>query len=104
MAEREKEGRTEITIAVAARRTGLSPSRIRRCIRRRLVAEALTAAELARLRRIRRLSDLGINLAGVEVILRMRRRMEALQEELVRLRGAAGRRERVQLWREEREG
>jgi MerR family transcriptional regulator/heat shock protein HspR len=38
--------------------------------------------EIAQLRRIRRLHhDLGINLAGVEVILRLLKRLEALQRE-----------------------
>ena len=45
------------------------------------VREALTEADLTRLRRIRRLTDLGVNLAGVEIILRMRRRIEELQSE-----------------------
>jgi MerR family transcriptional regulator/heat shock protein HspR len=40
-------------------------------------------ADLARLRQIRRLQkDLGVNLAGVEVILHMYARLEALQREL----------------------
>ena len=39
--------------------------------------------DIARLRRIRRLhSDLGVNLAGIEVILRLSARLEALQREL----------------------
>jgi MerR family transcriptional regulator/heat shock protein HspR len=76
---------TQITIAVAARRTGLSPRRIRRYMRRKLVAEMLTEAELARLRRIRRLCELGINLAGIQVILQMRRRIEELQAKVARL-------------------
>jgi len=45
----------------------------------------LTEAELAELRRIRRLTDLGVNLAGVEIILNMRRQIEALQAEVARL-------------------
>jgi MerR family transcriptional regulator/heat shock protein HspR len=40
-------------------------------------------SEIIQLRLIRRLQyDLRVNLAGVEVILRLRRRVEALQEEL----------------------
>lgn len=39
--------------------------------------------EVAQLRRIRRLQhDLGVNLAGVEVILRLLKRLEGLQQEL----------------------
>jgi MerR family transcriptional regulator/heat shock protein HspR len=76
---------TQITITVAARRTGMSPRTVRRYIRRGLTAEALTEAELAELRRIRRLTELGVNLAGVEIILNMRRQIEALQAEVARL-------------------
>jgi MerR family transcriptional regulator/heat shock protein HspR len=71
-----------ITIQVAARRVGLSPRTIRRYVRRGLVGEPLTEPDLAELRRIRRLTDLGINLAGVEAILHMRRRVEALEAQL----------------------
>ncbi len=77
---------TTITITVAARRCGLTPRTVRRYIRRGLVSELLTEAELAELRRIRRLTDLGVNLAGVEIILRMRRRIEELQAEIDHLR------------------
>jgi MerR family transcriptional regulator/heat shock protein HspR len=77
--------RTRITIAVASRRTGLSTRRIRSYIRRKLVDDVLTEAELARLRRIRRLCELGINLAGIQVILQMRRRIEELQAKVAQL-------------------
>ncbi len=87
MTEREVE---VITIAIAARRCGLSPSTVRRYVRWGLVEAPLTERDLVTLRRIRRLTDLGINLAGVEVILRMRRRIEELQEEVARLRSALG--------------
>lgn len=41
--------------------------------------------DIAQLRRIRRLHhDLGVNLAGIEVILRLTARLEALQRELGR--------------------
>jgi len=75
-----------IAISVAARRCGLAPATIRRYIRWGLVEAPLTEADLVTLRRIRRLTSLGINLAGVEVILQMRRRIEELQEEIARLR------------------
>jgi hypothetical protein len=58
---------------------------VRRYIRRGLVNKTLTEAELAELRRIRRLTGLGVNLAGVEIILRMRRQIEGLQDEMDRL-------------------
>jgi DNA-binding transcriptional MerR regulator len=58
-------------------------------MRRKLVSDVLTEAELARLRRIRRLTELGINLAGIQVILKMRRRIEALQAKVARLEAGA---------------
>jgi DNA-binding transcriptional MerR regulator len=58
---------------------------VRRYIQAGLVDDSLTEDDLAELRRIRRLTDLGVNLAGVEVILHMRRRMKELQAELGRL-------------------
>ena len=76
---------TYITVAVAARRCGVASYTVRRYIRRGLVSETLTEAELAELRRIRRLTGLGVNLAGVEIILRMRRRIEELQADVDRL-------------------
>ncbi len=81
----DQERSTCITITVAARRSGLSPHTVRRYIRRGLVDEVLTEAHLPELRRIRRLTDLGVNLAGVEIILRMRRRIEELEAEIARL-------------------
>ena len=50
------------------------------------MGEVLTETDLAELRRIRRLTDLGINLTGVEIILRMRRQIEELQAEMARLK------------------
>jgi MerR family transcriptional regulator/heat shock protein HspR len=74
-----------ITVTVAARRCGVAPYTVRRYIRRGLVNETLAEAELAELRRIRRLTGLGVNLAGVEIILHMRRQIEELQAEMDRL-------------------
>jgi len=76
---------TCITITVAARRTGLSPRTVRRYVQCDLLNEALTEADLAELRCIRRLTGLGVNLAGVEIILRMRRQIEELRAEVARL-------------------
>lgn len=91
MANRQADARrVQITVAIAARRTGLSPGSIRRYMRRRLVNEVLSEAELVRLRRIRRLSELGINLAGIEVILDMRCRIEELQKQVIQLESKAG--------------
>jgi MerR family transcriptional regulator/heat shock protein HspR len=72
---------TYIAVIFAARRCGLTPRDIRRYVRRGLVSEVLTEADLAELRRIRRLINLGVNLAGVEIILHMRRRIEELLKE-----------------------
>ena len=77
---KERGARAFVTISVAAHRTGLSTRSVRRCIQRGLVSEKLTEAELADLRRIRRLTNLGVNLSGVEIILRMRRQIIELQE------------------------
>ena len=81
----KREENTYITITIAARRTGLSPRSVRRYLRMGLVDEMLGEAELVELRRIRRLTSLGVNLAGVEIILRMRRQIEELQAEVARL-------------------
>jgi MerR family transcriptional regulator/heat shock protein HspR len=74
-----------VTITVAARQSGVTSHTVRRYVRRGLVQTPLTEASLAELRRIRRLTDLGVNLAGVEVILRMRQRIVDLQREVDRL-------------------
>lgn len=73
-------------ISVVARQAGLSSQTVRRYVRRGLVEGAFSEVELAQLRRIRRLTGLGINLAGVEVILRMRQHIEGLQAEVRDLR------------------
>ena len=71
---------TSCSVEIAAHLTGMSIARVRRLVRSGLVEPALVEGgrpffgpgELARLRKIRRLTnDLGINLAGVEVILRL---------------------------------
>jgi MerR family transcriptional regulator/heat shock protein HspR len=77
-----RESTTTITIALAAQRVGLSRRTVRRYIQRGLLNEALTEGDLVELRRIRRLSDLGVNLNGVEIILRMRRRIQELQVQI----------------------
>jgi MerR family transcriptional regulator/heat shock protein HspR len=59
----------------------LRPSRSRGRIR------LYSLADIARVRQIQRLiSDLGVNLAGVEVILRMNRQMQEMQQEMEALR------------------
>jgi MerR family transcriptional regulator/heat shock protein HspR len=76
---------TYIDISVAARLSRVSTRTVRRYIQLGLISSVLTADELVELRRVRRLTSLGVNLAGVEIILRMRRRIEQLQAEVERL-------------------
>jgi DNA-binding transcriptional MerR regulator len=75
---------------VAAERVRLPVAQVRRYVRAGLVrpahgegVEALFGeAELARLRKIRRLrQDLGLNLIALDVVLRLLDRIEALQSE-----------------------
>jgi hypothetical protein len=73
-----------ISLRTAVRQTGLSPQAVEDCVERRLVREPLSDADLLELRRIRRLRELGVNMAGIEIILRMRRRIQFLQAELAR--------------------
>ena len=83
MAE-QRHSRTYISISVAVRQTGLAHTVVQECVERRLVREPLTESDLAQLRRIRRLQELGVNLQGVEIIQHMRRRIQALQADLDR--------------------
>ncbi len=80
-----REETTSITIRKAARRAGVDVTVVWHCVEVGLMETEMTEADLAELRRVRRLMALGINLAGVEVILRLRRRIQQLQEELARL-------------------
>jgi MerR family transcriptional regulator/heat shock protein HspR len=68
------------SVEIAAGVAGLTPARIRHLVRVGIVRPAVvergrplfSESELARLRRVRRLmTDLGVNLAGVEIILRL---------------------------------
>lgn len=81
-----------ISIRAAGQRTGLPRRTVQECIERRLVREPLSADDLAELRRIRRLRELGVDLQGIEIILHMRRRIQALQAELDRWERLWGRR------------
>lgn len=80
-----KEETTSITIEKAAHQTGLKVHVARHCVEVGLLERELTTQDLAELRRVRRLMALGVNLSGVEIILRMRHRIQELQAELVRL-------------------
>ena len=73
-----------VTLGVVVRETGLAHQTIRACRARRIVGEPLTREDIVRLRRVRRLRELGVNLQGIEFILHMRERIERLQAELDR--------------------
>ena len=88
MASRELS--TYIDITVAARLADVSPRTVRRYMVLGLIGNVLTVDEVAELRRVRRLTSLGVNLAGVDIILRMRRRIEELQAEIERLTAREG--------------
>ena len=65
----------------------MSEGLVRRCVRLELVSADLTVEELTDLRRIRRLIELGVNLTGIEIILRMRERIIELEAELASIQG-----------------
>ena len=82
-------------ISVVSRMVGLHQQTIRSYERVGLLSPArsrgntrlFSHADVERLRQVVRLvNDLGINLAGVEVILRLSRQVEALQQELLVVR------------------
>ena len=84
-------GQTEyVRLEAAARLVRLAPAGVRRYVRAGLIrpsrlegrAALFGQAELARLRKIRRLrEDLGLNTAGVEIVLRLLDEIEALRAE-----------------------
>jgi MerR family transcriptional regulator/heat shock protein HspR len=85
---RDPDPEARVSLAAAARRTRLTEGRVREAIRLGFVppqprdgsAEWFTEADLRRLRRIRRLrEDLGLNSAGIEVVLRLIDQIELLQ-------------------------
>ena len=73
-------------ITTIARQVGLPREIVSYCVEAGLVHQPLTAADVAELRRIRRLRALEVNLPGIEIILRLRRRVLVLQTELAQLR------------------
>ncbi|MFN3653238.1 MAG: heat shock protein transcriptional repressor HspR [Armatimonadota bacterium] len=92
MADREFE--PLYVISVAARQVGMHPQTLRLYEREGLVKPARRGSnrlysdnDIARLRQIQRLTqDMGVNLAGVEIILRLMEQVSELQDELDRLR------------------
>lgn len=84
-------------LQIVARRAGVHPrtihvyERLGLLERRSPSLPTYTDAEIARVRLIRRLvADLGVNLAGADVILHMREQLLALHTELERLRQQRG--------------
>ncbi len=82
-------------ISIAARIVGMHAQTLRQYERVGLVAPKRTTgrfrmysrADIARLRQVQRLmNDLGVNLAGVEVILRMNEKMQVMEREMEELR------------------
>jgi MerR family transcriptional regulator/heat shock protein HspR len=82
-------------ISVAARLVGLHAQSLRHYERIGLIQPSrsngrqrlYSQSDVARLRHIQRLiQDLGVNLAGVEVIIRMNERVRRMEEEMERLR------------------
>jgi MerR family transcriptional regulator/heat shock protein HspR len=82
-------------ISIAARMVGMHQQTLRYYERVGLIEPSrsrgnirlYSPADIGRLRQIQRLiNDLGVNLAGVEVIIRMGQRMQELEAELARLR------------------
>lgn len=92
MNDEEREPR--YVISVAARMVGVGTHTLRYYERIGIIEPSrstgnirlYSARDIARLRRVKTLmEDLGVNLAGVEVILHMLERMNELQQELERL-------------------
>ncbi len=77
-------------------RLGLTPHVVEYYIEVGLVEEPFTEEDWAELRRIRRLQeDLGLDEVGIEIALRMRRRIMALQMEVNRLEAERSQMERA---------
>lgn len=102
MTERNSERDPAFVISVAARMVGLHAQTLRTYERLGLVAperprgnrRLYSLQNIQRLREIKELLEMGVNLAGVEMILGMRDRihrlesaLEAMEEELVRRQG-----------------
>lgn len=86
---------TYYTLEITTGMTRLGPAIIERCVQVGLVRPTRPATEearyssldIARLRKVRRLiQELGLNWAGVEVVVRLTDELETLRAELERLR------------------
>jgi MerR family transcriptional regulator, heat shock protein HspR len=81
------------TLEVTTQLTRLGPTVIERCVQVGLVqpprpaseAARYSAADIARLRKVRRLIyELGLNWAGIEIVMRLTDELQALRAELAR--------------------
>jgi MerR family transcriptional regulator/heat shock protein HspR len=83
-----------IMIGVAAQRAGMHPQTLRVYERRGLISPRRTArntrvyseADVARLRRIQELSEEGLNLVGIERVLRLEERLDRAERRIGDLR------------------
>ena len=82
------------SIEIVMARTGLGVQMVQRCVSYGIItpqtsnqAELFSDVDLLRLRKVRRLvSELGLNWAGVEIVMRLTDELEQLQQELNLLR------------------
>ena len=95
--ERNREGHDDpcYVISVAARLVGMHAQSLRHYERLGLIRPSrsrgrvrlYSQADIERLRHIQRLvNDLGVNLAGAEVVIRLNERIRQMEEEMERLR------------------
>jgi len=97
MTDREPTTRAVYVISVAAELAGLHPQTLRIYERKGLLDPARTGGgsrrysddDIALLRRIQQLTNEGLNLAGVQMVLRLEAELAALRDELARVRVAA---------------
>ena len=90
MSDRRAANHAVYVISVAAELAGMHPQTLRIYERKGLVDPARTAGgnrhysddDLSRLRRIAELTDLGLNLAGVKMVLELERELARLRGEL----------------------
>lgn len=100
MVERDDRNQPLYVISVAARMLEVHPQTLRMYERQGLVRpkrfghiRMFSDEDITRVRQILRLKeDLGVNLAGVEVILNLLARIDELQQEIERIRATAKRR------------
>lgn len=98
--ERDDRNQPLYVISVAARMLEIHPQTLRMYERQGLVRprrfghiRMFSDADIERIRQVQRLKDeLGVNLAGIEVILRLLNRIDELEHEIERVRAQAKRR------------